>query len=59
MTYFYGKDARGEWRWHLKALNNRIIATSGEGYDNEKDCLHAIDLVKSSEKAPVRKVERI
>lgn len=59
MTYYYGKDARGEWRWHLKAANNRIIANSGEGYQNEKDCLDAIQLVKGSKDAPVKKVDRI
>jgi uncharacterized protein len=59
MTYYYGKDARGEWRWHLKAANNEIIATSGEGYQNEKDCVDAIALVKGSKDAPVKKVDRI
>ncbi len=59
MTYYYGKDARGEWRWHLKAANHRIIADSGEGYHNEKDCLDAIALVKGSKDAPVTKVDRI
>lgn len=28
---FY-KDRKGEWRWHLKARNGRIVAESGEGY---------------------------
>lgn len=59
MTYYYGPDARGEWRWHLKAANNKIIATSGEGYRNEQDCLAAINLVKGSKDAPVKKVDRI
>lgn len=59
MTYYYGKDAKGEWRWHLKAANNKIIATSGEGYQNEKDCLAAIELVKGSKDSPVKKVETI
>lgn len=59
MTYYYGKDVRGEWRWHLKAENNRIIAVSGEGYQNERDCLEAIALVKGSKDAPVKKVDRI
>ena len=52
MTYYYWKDAAGEWRWHLKAANNQIIATSGEGYRNEADCLAAIELVKASSSAP-------
>lgn len=33
---------RPEWRWHLKAGNHKIIATSGEGYRNYADCLAAM-----------------
>lgn len=40
------KDEAGEWRWNLKAENNRIIATSGEGYHNRGDALEAIHLVR-------------
>lgn len=32
------KDARGEWRWHVKASNGQIVACSGEGYHNRGDC---------------------
>ena len=53
MTYYYSKDAKGEWRWRLKASNGKIIADSGEGYKNEADCLAAIELVKRSGNAPV------
>ena len=45
-----------QWRWHLKAANGRLIANGGEGYYNEQDCLAAIELVKNSKTAPVRKV---
>lgn len=38
----------GDWRWRLKAPNNRTIANSGEGYSNRKDCIAAIDLVKGT-----------
>jgi uncharacterized protein YegP (UPF0339 family) len=55
MTYYYWKDANGQWRWHLVAANNRIVANSGESYYNEQDCLHAIALVKGSATAPVMK----
>jgi uncharacterized protein YegP (UPF0339 family) len=55
MTYYYWQDAAGEWRWHLKAANNRIIADSGEGYEREADCLAAIEMVKGSASAPVKK----
>jgi uncharacterized protein len=40
------KDAKGEFRWRLRAGNNEIIATSGEGYKAKADCLHGIELVK-------------
>ena len=53
MQYEVYKDAAGEWRWRLRAANHEIIATSGEGYKNKADCLHGIDLVKSSAAAPV------
>jgi len=53
MAYYVYKDAAGHWRWRLTAANNRIIADSGESYYNRTDCLHAINLVKSSSGAPV------
>lgn len=40
------KDTRAEYRWRLRADNNQIIATSGEGYKAKSDCMHGIDLVK-------------
>ena len=40
------KDAAGEYRWHLRANNNQIVATSGEGYVAKSDCKHGIELVK-------------
>jgi len=53
--YWYWRDASNQWRWHLLAGNNRIIATSGESYHNEQDCLAAINLVKGSGAAPIKK----
>lgn len=53
MHYVVFADTNGQWRWHLKAANGRIIANSGEGYYNKQDCLHAIQLVKQSGFAPV------
>ena len=55
MTYIYYEDYKGEWRWRLKADNGKIIAISGEGYTNQGDCLAAIELVKGSGDAPVRR----
>lgn len=28
------QDVSGDWRWHAKAGNNKIVAESGEGYRN-------------------------
>lgn len=53
LTYHVFKDAAGEWRWHLRASNGRIVADSGQGYNDRADCLHGIELVKSSSNAPV------
>ncbi|HEX8459079.1 MAG TPA: DUF1508 domain-containing protein [Pyrinomonadaceae bacterium] len=53
-TYFVYEDSRKEWRWQLRAGNNRIIADSGEGYHHQQDCLHAIELVKNSKDALVK-----
>lgn len=59
MTFSYGKDPHGEWRWQLRAANNRILAVSGEGYATEEDCTDAIVLVKSAREARVELVEKI
>jgi uncharacterized protein YegP (UPF0339 family) len=53
MSYHIYQDAAKEWRWYLKAANNRRIADSGEGYQNKRDCEDAIALVKGSASAPV------
>ena len=54
MTYFVRRDPANQWRWRLRATNNRIIAESGEAYHNRQDCLDAINLVKGSGPAPVK-----
>jgi uncharacterized protein YegP (UPF0339 family) len=53
MRYEMYKDKQSLWRWRLKAANGRTIADSGESYYNKQDCRAAIDLVKSSQNAPV------
>ena len=40
------KDARGEFRWRLKASNGQTIATGGEGYTTKAACMNGIDSVK-------------
>ena len=54
MEYRIYRDVQQQYRWYLKALNNRKIANSGEGYHNRADCLAAITLVKGSSTAPVK-----
>jgi uncharacterized protein len=53
MKYCTYEDAKGEWRWRLKAVNGKTIADSGEGYKNKSDCEDAIKLVKDSKDARV------
>jgi len=53
MTYYYYKDSKGKWRWHLKACDGRIIAHSAQSYENKEECLHHINLVKQSGSATV------
>lgn len=52
-TFQVYQDVAGEWRWRLAAGNGRLIAASGEGYQNRQDCLHGIRLVKASADAQV------
>jgi uncharacterized protein YegP (UPF0339 family) len=47
-------DRRGEWRWRLISSNGNTIADSGEGYQNEADCLNGIRIVmETNEDTPV------
>lgn len=41
------------WRWTLFAANGRKIANSGESYVNHRDCVDAINIVVSSDGAPI------
>ena len=40
-------DVAKDIRWRLKASNGQIIATSGQGYKDKRDCEHAIDVIKN------------
>lgn len=55
MKFQVFKDVSSQYRWRMVAANGRIIAVSGEGYHNKKDCTDAIDLVKRF--APIAPVE--
>jgi uncharacterized protein YegP (UPF0339 family) len=54
MVYYVYRDAANQWRWYLEASNNKKIANSGEGYYNQQDCIHAINLVASSGGSSIR-----
>lgn len=45
MTFEIYQDKRGEWRWRLKALNNRTIADSGEGYQQKEMLLKTLNVL--------------
>jgi uncharacterized protein YegP (UPF0339 family) len=51
------KDKDGEYRWHLRATNNKIIADSGEGYKEKTDCEHGVNLVKKE--APIAVIQYV
>jgi len=48
LTFLTYQDNLRQYRWRLKASNGRIIADSGEGYNNLTDCQHAIALIKQN-----------
>jgi predicted secreted protein len=39
MTLRHYKDSNGEWRWQVISSNGNVVANSGEGYKNRKDCV--------------------
>lgn len=49
--HFQVYQSIGQWRWRLRAANNRTIADSGEAYWNQQDCLSAIALVMGTNNA--------
>lgn len=36
MKFIIWQDAKGEWRWTLRARNGRIVADSAEGYTSRR-----------------------
>jgi uncharacterized protein YegP (UPF0339 family) len=46
LTFDTYEDEKEEYRWRLKATNGQIIATSGQGYKDKRDCDNAIDVIK-------------
>src|SRR5437763_111915 len=45
-TFEIYQDRSNEHRWRLKASNGQIIASSGQGYKDKRDCRNAIDRIK-------------
>jgi len=50
------KDAKGEYRFRLKASNGQVIAT-GEGYKTKASCMNGIESIKKN--APEAKVVEV
>jgi uncharacterized protein YegP (UPF0339 family) len=53
MRFELYRDAKGEWRWRLRARNGEVVAESGEGYTRREDCEHGIGLVRQSAEARI------
>jgi uncharacterized protein len=47
-------DAKGEYRWRLRAGNGNVIATGGEGYTTKASALGGIEAVQRN--APTAEV---
>ena len=47
LTFEIYKDRGGEHRWRLKSSNGQIIASSGQGYKDKRDCKNAIERIKT------------
>lgn len=50
--YFEIYVSGAQYRWRLKAANHEVIA-SGEAYTSKQSCISAINLVASSNGAPI------
>ncbi|NDD55758.1 DUF1508 domain-containing protein [bacterium] len=48
MRFEVYQDNAAEWRWRLLASNGRILADSGEGYQNRSDCWNVILLIRDN-----------
>jgi uncharacterized protein len=40
------EDDKGEWRWHIRASNGQLIATSGEGFVSKSNAQRAAENVQ-------------
>jgi uncharacterized protein YegP (UPF0339 family) len=46
LTFEIYKDRSNEHRWRLKSSNGQVIAASGQGYKDKRDCKNAIERIK-------------
>lgn len=53
----YQSSVTGKWRWRFVGANGEKVA-SGQAYVREADAKHAIELLKGSAGAPVKRVRR-
>ena len=53
---FY-QDKANEWRWRAVADNNDVIADSGEGYENLRDCEHGLVVLAQGLRTAAKVVE--
>src|SRR3954469_9687420 len=56
-TFEVYKDKAGEFRWRLRAQNTKVLATSSEGYSEQRRCLSGVESRKR-EVADARVVEQ-
>lgn len=52
--YVVFQDKAGQWRWHLKAANGRIVC-QGEAHTRRRDAVRAAETVQ--ELAPLARIE--
>jgi uncharacterized protein YegP (UPF0339 family) len=39
------EDGKKEFRWRLKAANGQVIASSGQGYKDKRDCKKGVEVI--------------
>lgn len=47
LTFEVYPDANDQYRWRLKAANNKILATAGQGYAAKADCKKGVERIKA------------
>jgi len=41
LTVQYFADKAGNWRWHVKARNSKLVAASGESFASKSNAIRA------------------